>query len=69
MPTMTLSLSDVQVAELETIARRVRSRLVGMSHEARAPHLGSALSCVDILVAAYWGALRIEPDRPDDERS
>ena len=24
-------------------------------------HLGSALSCVDILVAAYWGALRIDP--------
>jgi transketolase len=38
-----------------------------MSHQARAPHLGSALSCVEILLAAYWGALCIAPDRPDDE--
>jgi len=36
-----------------------------MSHTARAPHLGSALSCVDILVAAYWGFLDIDPRRAD----
>jgi len=65
--TLTVALSDVQVTELETIARRVRGRLVEMSRKARAPHLGSALSCVDILVAAYWGAMRIEPDRPDED--
>lgn len=53
-------------AELEAAARRIRGRLVRMSHDARAPHLGSALSCVDILVAAYWHALQIDPHRPDD---
>ena len=37
-----------------------------MSHTARAAHLGSALSCVDILVAAYWGVLAIDPRRPED---
>ena len=37
-----------------------------MSHRAGVPHLGSSLSCVDILVAAYWGALTIDPQRPND---
>lgn len=62
---MTSPLSNARVAELEAIARRVRGRLVEMSHAARAPHLGSALSCVDILIAAYGEALQIDPDRPD----
>ena len=35
-----------------------------MSHHGRAPHLGSALSCIDILVAAYFSALRIDPQSP-----
>ena len=55
-------------AELEWIARRLRGRLVEMSHRAQAPHLASALSCVDILVAAYWTALRIDPQQPGDPR-
>ncbi len=64
---MTLPLSNARVAELEAIARRVRGTLVEMSHKARASHLGSALSCVDILIAAYWNVLKIAPDRPDDD--
>jgi transketolase len=38
-----------------------------MSHKAGTPHLGSALSVVDILVAAYWNVLRIDSQRPKDE--
>lgn len=57
------SLTDNTI-ELEGLARRIRGKLVEMSHKARAPHLGSALSCVDILVAAYWGALAVDPDNP-----
>src|SRR3712207_3672627 len=37
-----------------------------MSHRAKVPHLGSSLSCVDILVAAYWATLRIDPAKPLD---
>ena len=37
-----------------------------MSHAAGTPHLASALSCVDILVAAYWNVLRVDPSKPDD---
>ncbi len=46
------------------MARRIRREIVQMSHRARAPHLGSCLSCVDILVAAYWSALNIDPQQP-----
>ena len=37
-----------------------------MSHRAGTPHLGSAMSCVDILVAAYWGTVKIDPKRAND---
>ncbi|MBI4179184.1 transketolase [bacterium] len=52
--------------DLKQMARRIRLKLVEMSCIAKTPHLGSALSCVDILVAAYWGAMKIDPARPDD---
>jgi transketolase len=48
------------------VAAEVRARLVELSHRAGAPHLGSSLSCVDILVAAYWHGLHIDPTRADD---
>ncbi len=56
----------VDEQQMDRIARRLRLRLVEMSHAAGTPHLGSALSCVDILVAAYWGVVRVDPARPDD---
>lgn len=57
-------LENVDLERLKTIAREIRGRVVAMSHAAKAPHLGSALSCVDILVAAYWAVLRIDPKQP-----
>jgi transketolase len=58
--------NGMDLAELEQIGRQVRGRLVEMSHRTGAAHLGSSLSCVDILVAAYWHCLRIDPRRPHD---
>jgi len=54
--------------DLGDLARRIRREIVQMSHRARAPHLGSCLSCVDILVAAYWSGLSVDPDAPSDDR-
>jgi len=51
--------------ELALLARRIRLRLIRMSHEAKSAHLGGALSCVDLLVALYWRILRIDPLHPD----
>jgi transketolase len=63
--TTTITPSFASVPEMERAAREVRGTLVDMSYTAKTPHLGSALSCVDILVAAYWGALTVDPARPD----
>jgi transketolase len=54
------------IASLEKLARDLRYQVVQLSHNAGTPHLGSALSCIDILVAAYWRAVRIDPTRPAD---
>lgn len=59
------------IAELESIAQDVRGKIVEMSHASRAAHLGSSLSCVDILVAIYWSVLSIDPGNsldPDRDR-
>lgn len=53
--------------DLETLARRIRLLLVEISHKAGTPHLGGALSVVDILVAAYWKELAIDPKKPLDQ--
>jgi transketolase len=53
------------------MARRIRGQIVEMSYKSKAPHLGSSLSCVDILVALYWGTLSIRPENhsaPDRDR-
>ena len=57
----------LNTANLTAISRRIRARIVEMSHVAETPHLGSSLSCVDMLVAAYWGYLRIDPGNPLDQ--
>lgn len=54
----------MSIAELEAVSRKIRFELVKMSHRAETAHLGGALSCVDILVAAYWSALNIDPSHP-----
>jgi transketolase len=51
---------------LDQVARLIRARIVETSHRSGTPHLGSCLSCVDILVAAYFSALRLDPAAPRD---
>ena len=57
---------SVSPRSLESLARRIRGRIVEMACQAKASHVGSALSCVDILTVLYWSVLRIDPARPDD---
>ena len=52
---------------LDQIARELRFRTVRTSHLSGTPHLGSCLSCVDLLVYLYWKVLRIDPRNPQDE--
>jgi transketolase len=52
--------------EMKLIARRIRGKVIEMSFQTGAAHLGSCLSCIDILVAAYFGALALDPANPDN---
>ena len=50
--------------ELQNLARKLRRRTIKVSSQAKIPHLGSCLSCIDILVYLYWRVLKINPDNP-----
>ena len=50
--------------DLEKLARSIRARIIENSSLTKTPHLGSCLSCVDVLVAMYWRILRIDPANP-----
>lgn len=43
------------------MANRLRRAVLEMSHRAGTPHLGSSLSCADIVAAAFWGGLELDP--------
>jgi transketolase len=58
--------ANLPTADLELIARQLRFKVIEMSHAAGTPHLGSALSCLDILVAAYWNIVRVDAKNPSD---
>ena len=53
-----------QIQELQSRARLLRARVIETSHKSGTPHLGSCLSCVDILAALYFSVLRIDPADP-----
>lgn len=58
---------QTSLPQLERMARRLRAQVVALSHQARTPHLASALSCLDILVALYAGGfLHLDPLYPQD---
>lgn len=52
---------------LRDIARTLRFRTVQTSHLCGTPHLGSCLSCLDLLVYLYWRVLKIDPSNAKDE--
>jgi len=54
----------VTIYELEATAREVRANVIRMAHSGKTPHVGSALSCVDVLVALYFDCLRLDPAEP-----
>jgi transketolase len=51
--------------KLSKVAAQLRANVVQMSHQARAAHLASALSCIDILAVLYGQVLNLDPDRPN----
>ena len=60
------TLASPDVAALDGVAARLRGKVIEMCHKTGAAHLGSSLSCCDIVAAAYWHAVQIDPRRPTD---
>ena len=56
------SMSDKSEDKLRMIARDLRLSIVKTSSTKRIPHLGSCLSCLDVLVFLYWAEMRCDPD-------
>lgn len=46
---------------LRKISRKLRREILITSSKANIPHLGSCLSCIDILVYLYWKELNVDP--------
>lgn len=55
---------SLSVDALEQLAREIRFRTIRNSHLTGTPHLGSCLSCADLLVWLYWNVLKIDPQSP-----
>ena len=49
---------------LAKLASTLRARIIETSSKTGTPHLGSCLSCVDILTALYFSVLRLDTDNP-----
>ena len=60
--------NSITLEELENIALKLRKSIIYTSSKAKIPHLGSCLSCLDILVYLYWKELNNNPKnfRADD---
>ena len=54
----------LSVDALEQLAREIRFRTIRNSHLTGTPHLGSCLSCTDLLVWLYWNVLQLDPQSP-----
>ncbi len=56
----------MNIQELTSLSQKIRYEVVSMSCASGAPHLGSSLSCIDILVSVYSNFLNIDPKNPTD---
>ena len=61
-----MQVATLSTGELNQISAKLRAQVIQMSHNAKAPHLGSSLSCIDILTVLYWHTLSIKPENPND---
>ncbi len=58
------NIDDFDDKDLKEISNKLRKRIIHTSYISKIPHLGSCLSCIDILVYLYWIELSINPSLP-----
>jgi transketolase len=59
-------MADPDIPQLNRVAAQMRGRVIEMVAASGAAHLASALSCIDIVVAAYWNVLRLDASTAAD---
>jgi len=52
--------------DLLKISAELRGDIIKMCYQSRSAHLGSCLSCVDIISSIYWGNFNIDEENPFD---
>ena len=63
---MSSLIKQKSLKDLEEIANQLRRRIIETGANSKIPHLGSCLSCLDLLVYIYWNELEIDPLKPND---
>ena len=53
--------------DIKKLANLMRKRIITTSSISKIPHLGSCLSCIDIITYLYWKELNINISNPKDE--
>lgn len=59
------------MVQLLELSKRIRADMVSLAHTSDAMHIGSSLSCLDILISLYYKILNIDPnwpEKPDRDR-
>lgn len=54
------------MADYQKLATRVRRRVLGMVHSAQTSHIGSNLSCIDILAVLYGKIVNVDHELKED---
>ncbi len=47
--------------DLQEISKQIRRSIIEAANRSKSPHVGSALSCVDLLTVTYFDVLRLNP--------
>jgi transketolase len=53
-------------AEYDALCRRIRGKVLELSHRAKTPHLASAFSCVELVAVLLGSIVKMSPDNPYD---
>ena len=54
----------ILIQDYRQISKEIRKKILKMMFEAQGTHIGSCLSCVEILTVLYFKILRISPKKP-----
>ena len=58
-------LSQDKVKEMQTIASKIRHKVLNMVYKAQSGHLGGSFSVAEIITVLYFGVLKIDPKNPN----